>query len=426
VTLQRWDVINELLGLTTERRYLEIGVQRGICGRKVRAPEKWGVDPDYASSATPYYTRMARLTSDAFFAQLDPQQRFDVVLVDGLHHADQVLRDVDNVLAHLAPGGFIVLHDCNPLSEIAQRVPRATGVWNGDCWKAMVALRQRGDVEAFTVDTDHGVGIVRKQANPGPLRDVPAELTYVVFEADRERLIGLVAPQSWRERLGTCSGLGRVVVVSAILGRRDDGCELPKAHDVDDYVMFSDGPPPAGWRHVATHAGADARATARRIKTLALELEQIADADVVVWIDGRIRPTGRALRPLLREALRESDIASFPHPWRNCAYAEARECARLGRAPVEALHRQTAAYEAEGFPRDAGLWNTMALARRRTPAMIEFGRAWWAEIERHTQRDQVSLPYLLWRHGITCGRLGKDIYRKQSNPYFERGQHRHA
>jgi hypothetical protein len=419
----RWDIINALLDETIERRYLEIGVQAGRCGANVRASEKWGVDPAPRPGCERQYKQFFRITSDEFFERVRTAELFDVIFIDGLHEAEQVLRDADNALRHLSPGGFVVLHDCNPESEIAQRVPRETGVWNGDCWKAMVSLRQRADVEAFTVNTDHGVGIVQKKENAAPLRDVPAELTYAALEADRERLLGLVPTSAWRKRLGVTSGLGRIVVVSAILGRRDDGREAPR-HDVDDYVMFTDGRCPPGWRHITIQTGPDARKTARRIKTLALELEQAADADIVVWIDGRIKPTGKALRPLLREALRDCDIAAYPHPWRTCAYAEATECARLDRAPSEALEQQTKAYEAEGFPPNAGLWNTMVVARKRTDQMVEFGRAWWAEIEKHTQRDQVSFPYLLWKHGIKCGRIGTDVYRKHANPHFERGLHR--
>jgi hypothetical protein len=420
----RWDIINTLLDEAFGRRYLEIGVQAGRCGSHVRASEKWGVDPAPKPGAERLYKQFFRLTSNEFFDRVRTDELFDVVFIDGLHEAQQVLRDTDNALQHLAPGGYVVLHDCNPDNEIAQRVPRETGVWNGDCWKAMVALRQRTDVDAFTVDTDYGVGVVRKKANEAPLQNVPAELTYAALETDRERLLGLVPPIDWRKRLGVTSGLGRIVVVSAILERRDNGCEVPRLHDVDDYVMFTDGRAPQGWRRVSIGSDGDPRQTARRIKTLALELDETAGADIVVWIDGRIKPTGKALRPLLVEALKDVDIAAYPHPWRACAYAEAHECARLDRAPADALQRQTAAYEAEGFPRNAGLLNTMVVARRRTDQMVEFGRAWWSEIQKHTQRDQVSLPYLLWKHGVRCGRIGADVYRKQSNPHFERGLHR--
>jgi hypothetical protein len=159
---------------------------------------------------------------------------------------------------------------------------------------------------------------------------------------------------------------------------------------------------------------------ARRVKTLALEY---VDADVVLWIDGRIEVTGVPLRPWLRKAFEGADIAGFPHPWRDCAYEEARECVDLGRADAALMQAQVDEYRAAGLPEHVGLWNTMVLARRRTDAMIELGRAWWDEITRHTPRDQVSLPYLLWKRGINCAKLGTDVYRNGATPYFRRGRH---
>lgn len=415
--LFRWNIINELLTTTQQQRFLEIGVQRGVCGGKVRAAVKTGVDPAPLGQAFGKYAALHRKTSDAFFAELPASAEFDVVLVDGLHHADQVVRDVDNALRHLAPDGAIVLHDCNPLSEIAQRVPRETGVWNGDCWKAMVELRQRPDLDAFTIDTDHGVGIVRRRPNPKPLPAL-GPLTYEALERDRQGLLGLVAPGFWTERFGAPLALGKVTLLTAIFGGRDTPVALPQL-DVDDCVMVTDRDAGAGWRLVRQDAG-DPRVAARRVKTRALEL---VEGDVVLWVDGRIAPTGEPLRPLLRAALTGADVASYPHPWRSCAYAEAKECARLGLAPAEKLAVQAASYRAAGMPFDIGLFNTMVLARRRTPETVALGQAWWAEIEQHTVRDQVSLPYVLWRAGLRCHALGPDVYRPGASEHFNRGRH---
>jgi SAM-dependent methyltransferase len=417
----RWDVVNELLSTTNQKRYLEIGVQRGKCAAKVNASEKWGVDPEPLGGAQRSFHQLFKQTSDDFFARVSPGRKFDVIFVDGLHHADQVLRDVENALRHLAEGGFIVMHDCNPQSEEAQRVPRMCGVWNGDCWKAMVELRKRPDLVAFTIDSDHGVGVVRRGRNPDPLVGPPpmADLTYGSLERNRVRFLGLVSPKRWEEHIEPL-GLGRVVIVSAILGGRDEPVKLPEL-DADECVLFTDGAGAAGWTVVKQAASGDPRRAARKIKTLALDIVQ---GDIVVWIDGRIAPTGAKLRPMLRRALRSSTIASYPHPWRQCLYDEARECAALRLAPEVELKTQAAEYSAAGFPRRAGLWNTMVVARRRTEAMVEFGRDWWAQLQKHTLRDQVSFPYVLWQSGLSCSPLGADVYAPGSSVHFVRGQHR--
>lgn len=423
-TVLRWDVISELLSTTKQRRYLEIGVQRGKCAAKVEAAQKWGVDPQPVGGAQRYFHQLFRQTSDDFFARVSPRQRFDVILVDGLHHADQVLRDVDNALRHLADGGTIVMHDCNPQSELAQHVPRMVGVWNGDCWKAMVELRKRPDLVAFTIDSDHGVGVVRRGRNHDPLVGVPpmSDLTYGALERNRVRFVGLVPASRWEEHVEPL-GLGKVVLVSAIFGGRDEPARLPPL-DVDKCVLFTDAvTAPPGWTVVRQPTSNDPRRAARKVKTLALDR---VDGDVVVWIDGRITPTGAPLRQLLRRALRSSAIASYPHPWRQCLYDEARECASLRIAPERELTIQTTEYNGAGFPKQHGLFNTMVVARRRTDATVELGHDWWAQLERHTLRDQVSFPYVLWQAGLNCSPLGSDVYGQGSSPHFVRGHHRHA
>ena len=62
-------------------------------------------------------------------------------------------------------------------------------------------LRQCDWLDAFTIDTDHGVGVVRRSGFPYLLDEVPEPLDYAALVRDRVRLLGLVAPDGWRERL---------------------------------------------------------------------------------------------------------------------------------------------------------------------------------------------------------------------------------
>lgn len=58
--------------------------------------------------------------------------------------------------------------DLNPRRESIQtrRVPEdSRQIWNGDCWRAAVALRVIEDLEIVVVDIDHGVGVIRKRPN---------------------------------------------------------------------------------------------------------------------------------------------------------------------------------------------------------------------------------------------------------------------
>ena len=189
--MTRWDLCNRHLAAFTPSRFLEIGVKHGKGGRKIVADWKIGVDPAPVP-ATHAYTKVYQQTSDAFFADQKGYLNLHVVLVDGLHHADQAMRDILNSVSHLHPHGTVVVHDCNPLDEASQIVPRRQAHWNGDVWKAIVRLRStRPDLRVYVIDADEGLGVVQWSRNE-PLIEVPKELTWDGLKANRRDWLGLV------------------------------------------------------------------------------------------------------------------------------------------------------------------------------------------------------------------------------------------
>lgn len=187
-------------------RYLEIGVNTGVLFLHVRAAGKLGVDPiarvprlkRLAHPNTLLRGHLVEATSDEFFSGLDPEERFDVVFVDGDHRFEQSLRDVENALAHLSEGGVILIHDCDPPSAAAASPDpgdSAGGPWCGDVFRTIVHLRAtRADLRVETLDTDFGIGVVRRgEAEPLDLDPAAiAALGFADLVADRERLLGLV------------------------------------------------------------------------------------------------------------------------------------------------------------------------------------------------------------------------------------------
>lgn len=183
----RTDILNHLIKIRRFTRYLEIGLNKSVNFDRVTCDYKISVDPDPTCRAT--FCK----TSDQYFKLIEKWDvKYDLVFVDGLHHAEQFERDVDNSLKHLADNGLIVCHDCNPINEIEQRVPRETKRWNGDVWRAIVRLRQRHDITVYTVDTDEGCAVIEKKPNHLPLR-VTRDLTYENLAAHREIWLNLIS-----------------------------------------------------------------------------------------------------------------------------------------------------------------------------------------------------------------------------------------
>jgi len=190
--MNRTDIIQTLISRINAQSYLEIGVSAGDNFRAIMCNKKVGVDPASDSPAT------LHMTSDKFFE--NSTEKFDVIFVDGLHHAEQVYKDITNSLDALREGGYIVCHDMNPIEEEHQRIPFQGGHWNGDCWKAFVKLRmERGDLDMCVLDTDEGCAIIKVKDDDQVIEPLEnnLELTYTNLVNKREEWLNLMTPKEY-------------------------------------------------------------------------------------------------------------------------------------------------------------------------------------------------------------------------------------
>ena len=141
--MKRTDIINRLISHYNYRTYLEIGVERGVNLKAININYAIGVDPDPDVHFYYRYPGCSIETSDEFFERCN--MKFDIIFIDGLHHADQVYRDIYNSLRFLNEGGTIVCHDMLPTDKKMQDVPREQSIWTGDCWKAWVKIRSENE-----------------------------------------------------------------------------------------------------------------------------------------------------------------------------------------------------------------------------------------------------------------------------------------
>jgi Methyltransferase domain len=153
------------------RSYVEVGVQAGLT-LELAACASIGVDPNFVLKAPALMGRKPALmlfqtTSDDFFARHDPARllglpHIDLFFLDGLHHAEALLRDFVNAERFAAPGSVIVLHDCLPCDLAMTRrqqngtSPHPTvypGAWTGDVWRVLPILRKyRPDLTIHVLD----------------------------------------------------------------------------------------------------------------------------------------------------------------------------------------------------------------------------------------------------------------------------------
>lgn len=197
--MTRIEIINALIKKNNYKTYLEIGVntpaQPGYSHTSIEVETKHGVDPNVDTTF--------KMPSDDFFAQNN--NTYDIVFVDGLHIFDQAYRDIVNSLNFLNNNGTIVVHDCHPRKEITQRAVRASSVWHGDVWKAILKLRMENpNVEIYTVDSDEGCAIIKKgrqnlyKINTGD----QDPYSYDYFKKNKKQILNLISVKDFKKKLG--------------------------------------------------------------------------------------------------------------------------------------------------------------------------------------------------------------------------------
>jgi len=191
-----------------------------------------------------------------------------------------------------------------------------------------------------------------------------------------------------------------IVAFTSVLGETDPLRRPTLVGPGVRYLCFCDRPlPPAPpYEQVIYPVGAEGPALASRALKIRMDHPLLLDADVVLWHDAAFQLHTDPAK-VTRTFLGATDMVAFRHPHRDRIADEATQIAKLGYAPADVLAAQVATYDAEGFTQTA-ITSTGYSLRRRTPAVEAFNAQWWAEVERWTYRDQMSVDYAIWKTGL--------------------------
>ena len=191
--MKRTDIINNFIQKFGYNSYLEIGTQNPSGNfNQINIKNKYSVEP-FPPSGLGVNDYSFVGTSDQYFDFISPDTKFDIIFIDGLHHYQQVLKDIENSLNHLSENGTIVCHDCLPTTEKMQERNDRGGEWTGDVWKAIAELRvERIDLDIKVVDTDYGCGIIRKGTNIPYITNENYK-TYTYYSNNKNELLNVIS-----------------------------------------------------------------------------------------------------------------------------------------------------------------------------------------------------------------------------------------
>lgn len=190
----------------------------------------------------------------------------------------------------------------------------------------------------------------------------------------------------------------RVAIITGVYGAYDPVRSLPDLHGFDDAVCVTDDErlAPDGWRVVVKRTPMPPRMACKYPKMLPWEF---TDCEAAIWLDAAFSVNGSGLSEFVRPQLERHDFIVFKHPEdRSCLVDEMRLCSQWKKYSAYPMHEQVKFYLKQGMPTGFGLWAAGMVGWRFTDEAKQFGRAWFGQNASWSIQDQVSLPYLLWKH----------------------------
>ena len=138
-----------------------------------------------------------------------------------------------------------------------------------------------------------------------------------------------------------------------------------------------------------------------------------SDADISIWTDGNLQIIGD-LSEYIEKYFKSGNILLFPHQSRYCIYDEAAACITYQKAKAEDIIPQILSYRNDNYPYSNGLYLGGCIVRQHNcQSVIETMELWWKHICTFSQRDQISLPYALWKTGLPIDLCDENLYENQ-------------
>jgi glycosyltransferase involved in cell wall biosynthesis len=217
-----------------------------------------------------------------------------------------------------------------------------------------------------------------------------------------------------------------ITVVTAITGGRDELKEQPQYPGVQ-YVAFTDEDlKDEQWE--VRKACDKFREPVMNAKIHKILTHKYVDTPYILWMDGTL--TLKQDPHELVKLMGDKDYAFFKHPGRDSIYDEAEACVRLNKGDVNEIGEQIKEYAKQGFPEKTRLCEMTAFIRKNNASANEMFEAWWVEICRYSNRDQISFPVVFENKEWTTipGSVQKDFTGDSpnfpGNNYFQYKNHK--
>lgn len=200
----------------------------------------------------------------------------------------------------------------------------------------------------------------------------------------------------------------KIAIYSAVMENYDsieDISELARKYPEIHFIMFSDIKkitPGWDWQESKIDDKLNSIQKSRYHKWLP-HIVLGSKYDITVWIDGCMHNLNI---PLIKKYINQvknnkTDFIVSKHPDRTNIITEIKEITRQKKDILKIMINQYKRCLKEGFKDDIGLFETNILIRNHKAETNRIiGENVWKEIQNGSTRDQISLPFVLWKYKI--------------------------
>lgn len=213
----------------------------------------------------------------------------------------------------------------------------------------------------------------------------------------------------------------RIAVYTSIFGEYDNVQEPVVIPDNCDFYIITDNeiPKESLWKKINPKEFSDIDNMNNIYKNRYFKMNPhkvFPNYEYSIYIDGNIKVI-TDLSELVNK-VGKCGIAMHSHATRNCITQEAKACDIWRKENLDVINKQIEKYFQEGMPKEFGLLQASVIVRKHNSEQcIRIMSEWWHEFINGCKRDQISLPYILWKNKCSVndiGVLGEDIYKNYS------------
>ena len=191
------------------------------------------------------------------------------------------------------------------------------------------------------------------------------------------------------------------VIYTCITNKYDKLNEITNKQEGYDYICFTDDNTLTSTTWTIKEIPDDLKDLNGKLQMKALKIlphKYLSNYDLSIWIDGNI-PINFNINEFIQNFIDDKhSIFAKQHPFRKCAYQEAKICIKTKKDTKEHIEPQMEQYKKDGFPYNFGLSENNFIVRfHNEQDCIKLMEMWFNEVKTKSTRDQLSYQYCIWK-----------------------------